>query len=692
MPEFDSQKKALSYAHPQNIGTTPQTPQFAAATSNVIQRSQLDPARLRPADVLVLQRTMGNQAVQRMLSPQGQRSEPKPPHRPAPIIQRKRTVGGADDRYEQEADWVARQSDMNLSVAPGPVIQRKMSFTSTDLAGGRSISAKALGLLGRKSTFTRLKAELHNYEAAQGVVAEIAALKNLKILASQWLNQHPKEIASATPKAISVSRLLAAVNHELPKVTAQGAGPKSPQGGGGNSPLSMARNAWPIAGSGTPQGGTPLRQARRGAPQVGTSTPQNTQQSTPPSTQQSTQPSAPPVVMQGVSKQNMPSPPQDVTQEAIPLLEGVSKESTPGTLQGVAPENVPLQGVSKETVHGSLQEQEAVPEVNSDGVPTLKIYLCGHGGHDFNNGFFKLPENTSVTFYTTYGKSMYDYEALAILRGSNPPPSRVITGGQSCPNMTLSPENSKKAQENNEETAAICRAKGHDMVQVNGNETLQEIIQQRGPGYNYIWTCCYSYSNLGRISTSKAETGMNTAESLEGLDPDKIFARTQYGEWALKPPTSDDYLGIKFGQFQKSGDAGGWNQKYGIAPYLIMDIEGKIDHAEIQSSGKMVALEVNLPISTEKLKNPKNRGKRDQEFQGINMHRKAYTVLIRNVILTAVTNPDAPQEQAEGNRLQLLLPTLIGKTIKMKRRTTKFLDLDARILVLDKPDQFSISG
>ena len=61
-----------------------------------LQRAALNPAQAAPGDILALQRTAGNRAVSR-------------------LIQTKLTVGGAGDRYEQEADRVAEQ------VVSGPV-------------------------------------------------------------------------------------------------------------------------------------------------------------------------------------------------------------------------------------------------------------------------------------------------------------------------------------------------------------------------------------------------------------------------------------------------------------------------------------------------------------------------------------------------------------------------------------------
>ncbi|HET6228812.1 MAG TPA: DUF4157 domain-containing protein [Longimicrobiaceae bacterium] len=54
------------------------------------------PAALRPADVLALQRSVGNRAVQRMIAAR-------------PVVQTKLTVNTVGDVYEQEAERVSRQ-------------------------------------------------------------------------------------------------------------------------------------------------------------------------------------------------------------------------------------------------------------------------------------------------------------------------------------------------------------------------------------------------------------------------------------------------------------------------------------------------------------------------------------------------------------------------------------------------------
>ena len=87
-----------------------------ASLAELGQRAQHDPRLLATADVLRLQRAVGNQAVFQMLSAV----------RARPVIQTKLTVGAAHDAYEQEADSVADHV-MSASVPAGPVAQREAS-------------------------------------------------------------------------------------------------------------------------------------------------------------------------------------------------------------------------------------------------------------------------------------------------------------------------------------------------------------------------------------------------------------------------------------------------------------------------------------------------------------------------------------------------------------------------------------
>src|SRR5512143_2451653 len=78
-----------------------------------LQQAVTDPGSARPADILTLQRSYGNQAVQHLLA--------------GATVQAKLTVGPAGDHYEQEADRVADQVMLMAtpqSSAPPPAVQR----------------------------------------------------------------------------------------------------------------------------------------------------------------------------------------------------------------------------------------------------------------------------------------------------------------------------------------------------------------------------------------------------------------------------------------------------------------------------------------------------------------------------------------------------------------------------------------
>ena len=88
-----------------------------------------NPASMSQTDVLHLQRALGNQAVDSMLA-----GNPKSPfdtgyrntaHGAGPAIQTKLTVGPANDRYEQEADEVAKNLTRQMTSPAEPKGQRQ---------------------------------------------------------------------------------------------------------------------------------------------------------------------------------------------------------------------------------------------------------------------------------------------------------------------------------------------------------------------------------------------------------------------------------------------------------------------------------------------------------------------------------------------------------------------------------------
>jgi hypothetical protein len=102
-----SEDKHLNGRASKSTGTQ-QTPSSLPS----IQRESMDISRLQPNQILSLQRSIGNQAVQDLISANRE-----------PVVQTKLQVGPAGDRYEQEADRVAQQV-VNDPPAPAASVQR----------------------------------------------------------------------------------------------------------------------------------------------------------------------------------------------------------------------------------------------------------------------------------------------------------------------------------------------------------------------------------------------------------------------------------------------------------------------------------------------------------------------------------------------------------------------------------------
>ena len=96
----------------------------APITANTMRRLHTDVSHLTPGDVAMLQRSIGNAAVARLLNNHKQNIAPTTPAISPPTIQRKLTVGPADDEYEQEADQIARSVQRSPLSRSAPSIQR----------------------------------------------------------------------------------------------------------------------------------------------------------------------------------------------------------------------------------------------------------------------------------------------------------------------------------------------------------------------------------------------------------------------------------------------------------------------------------------------------------------------------------------------------------------------------------------
>ncbi len=107
-------------------------PAGPVAAPGSLQRAVVDPGSASPGDVLALQRSYGNRAVERLLGS-------------AAPVQAQLMVGPAGDRYEQEADRLARQVVSQINRANGapsqafvrPGLQREVTTEgAVGLAGG----------------------------------------------------------------------------------------------------------------------------------------------------------------------------------------------------------------------------------------------------------------------------------------------------------------------------------------------------------------------------------------------------------------------------------------------------------------------------------------------------------------------------------------------------------------------------
>src|ERR671915_1065959 len=98
----------------------PEIERPAIDLAKILQRSTLAPGLVRPDELLLLQRTLGNRAVGALLA----RPAASPPQ-----IQAKLTVNAPGDEYEQEADRVALRREEQVRTSPreplSPSVQRQ---------------------------------------------------------------------------------------------------------------------------------------------------------------------------------------------------------------------------------------------------------------------------------------------------------------------------------------------------------------------------------------------------------------------------------------------------------------------------------------------------------------------------------------------------------------------------------------
>ncbi len=155
--KFGKFRPDLKNNHLDNSGRSTQTMTNRKPSPSVGQQARLHPAMSPPADISQLQRTLGNRTVSKMMTAKdappsnlqntvSRRSSGFP-------VQRKLTVGPANDKYEQEADSVAKQVVRQISSPAAKPVQRQ------------PVEDEEAPVQGK---FVRLRSELEEEELMQG--------------------------------------------------------------------------------------------------------------------------------------------------------------------------------------------------------------------------------------------------------------------------------------------------------------------------------------------------------------------------------------------------------------------------------------------------------------------------------------------------------------------------------------------
>ncbi|MEE3718766.1 hypothetical protein V2H45_18650, partial [Tumidithrix elongata RA019] len=97
-------------------------------------------------------------------------------------------------------------------------IQRVMDFSSTDLGGKRSKSAKVAKFFGKESTFNKIRALLKKYEMSDNANQQYSIMMQLKPLVMSWLSKHPIKTKNDKVKKDSLLSLLKAIITEIKNV------------------------------------------------------------------------------------------------------------------------------------------------------------------------------------------------------------------------------------------------------------------------------------------------------------------------------------------------------------------------------------------------------------------------------------------------------------------------------------------
>jgi len=155
----------------------------------------------------------------------------------------------------------------------------------------------------------------------------------------------------------------------------------------------------------------------------------------------------------------------------------------------------------------------------------VKIFLTGHGGHTPKNGFFALPKDCTMTFYTMYAKLMQEPDVYELVSGRHKGPHHQrIEQYMNCPDMTLYKDDAPfvpktlialRKNPDKERCRVFCtNFIGVDQVNL---RSIVRAIRARMPNekLDFVWACCRDLSlRHVRGSTITRDAGLNAAERL----------------------------------------------------------------------------------------------------------------------------------------------------------------------------------
>lgn len=209
--------------------------EIESLSHQTIRRTHAAPGALTPRDVIALQRSVGNQTVQRLLARQSGGKSPQPSNSPVRAfpVQRKLQVGPADDKYEREADAIAGQ--VQRAPTDGP-IQRQTAIgpeggaVSDQLAakiqraqnGGSSMSPQVRSALEPKLGADLSNVKIHTGSQSAQLSRDLGAKAfTVRNHIFYGANQSPSDLSLTAHEAVHTVQQGA-----VPRIARKPAGPK----------------------------------------------------------------------------------------------------------------------------------------------------------------------------------------------------------------------------------------------------------------------------------------------------------------------------------------------------------------------------------------------------------------------------------------------------------------------------------